>query len=919
MKKLLFTLLVLFTGILAYAQTTIQGTVIDEESNEPLIGASVLLTGTTTGTITDIDGNFTLETDQPSGTIEISYTGYKSIFKVINSSGVINLGRVELEESVVGLQEVEVIASVAVDRKTPVAVSTIKGTQIEALVGNQEFPEILRKTPSVYVTKEGGGFGDSRINVRGFDQRNTAVMINGIPVNDMENGWVYWSNWAGLSDVTSTMQVQRGLGASKLAVPSVGGSINIITNAAEMRKGGAVSVSLGNDGYQKYGVVLSTGLGDKGWALTVQGTHTRGDGYIDHTKFRAYSYFASVSKVFNEKHTINATALGAPQWHHQRLTASPFDAVTLRTFHDPDNEGSDFGRGIRFNHYGGTLDGEEFNWRRNFFHKPHMNINHYWNINGKTNLKTSVYASYGRGGGTGPRGRLRTPGSVFDSFGGFGSGTHDANGNVRFDDIARYNQGQQVSSWGDAKEQENGQFLVTSDGRFYFDDGSRNNNGSGFIRRASMNYHNWYGIISNLDTKLAENLTLVAGIDGRYYKGEHFRRLDHLLGADGYVSRSDDNRPSNLITEPVSSTFGNYYDDGYKNGNNVLNYHNDGLVRWFGLYGQLEYSTDRLTTFVSLSGSTQGFKRVDYFNYLDSDPAQTSDWESHLGGTIKAGVNYNLDDRNNIFANAGYFSRQPIFDNVFLNFVNDVNPDVKNQKVIAVEAGYGYRSSFLSGNINLYATNWSNRQSDFSVRDANGDDILYALSNIGQLHTGLELDFILKPTRALNINGMLSVGNWKYSDDFNAKVTNTDTNEKLPDATIFADGLKVGDAAQTTFSIGANYEIAKGFRIYGDYYFADNLYANYDVNDGQFLSRGGEVAKLPSYSLVDLGLSYNIDISGMDMTFRFNMNNVLDKTYISEMDTNIQDDPATSRNELYDNRGLFGFGRTWNTGIKVRF
>ena len=82
-------------------------------------------------------------------------------------------------------------------------------------------------------------------------------MINGIPVNDMENGRVFWSNWAGLSDVTSKLQVQRGLGASKLAVPSVGGSINIVTNAADFEKGGSASTTIGNDGYTKYAVEMT--------------------------------------------------------------------------------------------------------------------------------------------------------------------------------------------------------------------------------------------------------------------------------------------------------------------------------------------------------------------------------------------------------------------------------------------------------------------------------------------------------------------------------------------------------------------------------------------------------------------------------------------------------------------------------------
>ena len=87
------------------------------------------------------------------------------------------------------------VIDVAKERETPIAVSTISAQEVLLKVGNQEFPEIMNKTPGVYATKQGGGYGDSRISLRGFDQRNTSFLINGQPVNDMENGWVYWSNW----------------------------------------------------------------------------------------------------------------------------------------------------------------------------------------------------------------------------------------------------------------------------------------------------------------------------------------------------------------------------------------------------------------------------------------------------------------------------------------------------------------------------------------------------------------------------------------------------------------------------------------------------------------------------------------------------------------------------------------------------
>ena len=70
--------LLLLTGAIALAQTTISGTIVDPESDEPLIGANVLVVGTSTGTITDFDGNYELTVPEGSSQIRISYTGYAS-------------------------------------------------------------------------------------------------------------------------------------------------------------------------------------------------------------------------------------------------------------------------------------------------------------------------------------------------------------------------------------------------------------------------------------------------------------------------------------------------------------------------------------------------------------------------------------------------------------------------------------------------------------------------------------------------------------------------------------------------------------------------------------------------------------------------------------------------------------------------
>ena len=533
-------------------------------------------------------------------------------------------------------------------------------------------------------------------------------------------------------------------------------------------------------------------------------------------------------------------------------------------------------------------------------------------------MKTSAYVSLGRGGGTGPRGRINGPntdrffrGRIFDSFSGLGIGTHDANGQVRWDDIIRFNQGAFIEDdWGQKEANEDGQYA----GQF-----TSTSSGNGFIRRASMNSHNWFGVLSTLTTKLDSDWNIVAGLDARRYKGIHYRRLENLLGNAAYLSRADDNNPTNLINNESPADFGNFSDPSYKNENNVLNYWNDGLVNWIGLFTQLEYATPTLSAFVSLSGSNQGFKRIDYFNYLDNDPQRESDWENFLGGTVKAGANYNIDEQHNVFLNGGYYSKQPIFDNVFINFVNEVNENVKNQSVTAIEMGYGYRSKSFNTKVNLYSTVWGNRQFDRSIENANDEDVLFQFEGVSQSHIGLELEADYRVSRALGFTGMLSIGDWKYKNNFTARGQNIDTQQPEGEATFYAEGLKVGDAAQTTFSIGLNAELTRGLRFYADYYLADNLYADYDLLDAQFYSPGGKVVKLPAYSLVDAGLSYGFTLGETDASLRFNMNNVLDTEYVSELETNIIDDPSTSKDEFYNNRGIWGFGRTWNAGLKIFF
>ncbi len=900
LKKIepLILILLLAAPFMVSAQTgtPVTGRIIDATTKEAIAGATIkaTLNSKILHTVSGIDGRFSLKTDSKAS-LEISAIGYIT-FATEAEPGA-SLGEIILQNNQVAMKEVIVSSNVAIERRTPIAVSTFRAAAIEERIGNKEFPEILRTSPSTYVTKQGGGFGDSRINVRGFNQANVAVMINGVPVNDMENGWVYWSNWAGLSDIASNVQVQRGLGASKLSIAAVGGNINIVTKATEMQKGGQASVTVGNNEYQKYTVGYSTGKGKSGLALSFLGSHTRGHGYIDGTAFEGWNYFLTLGWEINSKHTVTLTATGAPQWHHQRSAGIAYQTL----FGNPNNSAI-VNRGYKYNDSWGFYHGKEFSWSKNFYHKPVANMNYYWNIDNKTDFSAVLYASIGRGGGTGPIGSQ-------NGRSGF-SQTKDADGRVRFDDIEKWNSGTAVTDFGTTQSNPAWPLAGPYQGQ-YVADGSNN----GIIRRSSMNSHNWYGSVLNLKRDITSNISLNAGLDLRYYKGLHYRRVEDGLGTVAYYETKDLNNPNKYVPA----------DDQ----DEAIDYNNDGLVKQIGGYLSAEYNNDKWSFFAAGSLSNTNYQRIEHFLY---DKATDSRWKSEkkdfTGFVIKGGSNFRITDQHNVFANIGYFERAPFFNTVWPNNNNvDVAKNISNEKIFSTELGYGFRTKILSVNVNLYRTEWKDKNFIRNFPDpSTGLTYRANITGIVALHQGVELEVNSRPIHKLELQGMLSLGDWKYKNDVTSDVYN-DNNDVLGTVNLYTKDLKVGDAAQTTASVSAAYEIITGLRIRGTYNYADNLYANFTPESRSDITKAGVQAwKLPSYGLFDGMLSYTLKYHGNKITFRLNVDNVFDKIYLSESVDDTKYNPSDATDFVIGNNGsgksnrvYTGFGRTWTIGAKVNF
>ena len=909
----LIVLFMVTTGLFAQ---TVNGTVYDSNSR-PLEGANVVLVGTDLGDTANEAGAYSM-LSVPAGTYDLtaSFIGYSSITKSIVVGEEDVMTHFILEVGGLALSDVEVLASRASD-KTPVAFTNVTKEEFETRLGSQDIPMILNTTPSVYATQQGGGAGDARINIRGFNQRNIAVMINGVPQNDMENGWVYWSNWDGVGDTAASIQVQRGLSAVNLATPSIGGTMNIITDPTSFEKGGKFKQEAGENGFLKTTFNYNTGLmlNDK---LALSGTIVRktGDGIIDGTWTDAWAYYLGASYAVSEKQRFELYAIGAPQRHGQNLYKQNIATYSQELAGDIDGYDTDaFAEGNKFETEAGrffnqnvapidpSYTGKQYwymyganttnryssnflNERENFFHKPLVNLNHFLELNDKMRLSSVFYWSGGSGGGTGTYGSVsRMPAVEGERWYASSPWTWDWNAEI-------------------AQNSDN------IDENF-----STSENRSTGILRNSINRQDTYGLISKLNYVVNPELELQFGLDWRTAGIEHAREVRDLLGGDYYVDYADDNFEEGKVVRL----------------GDIIAYHNETTVDWIGGFAQFNYTTDKMNLYGMGGLSSIEYSYQDWFTVeqelVKADPIQTYQ--------LKGGVMYDVNPDMNVFFNTGLVEKAPILDNV-IDYSGNVASDPDNEKFLHNEFGVNYRLGKLGFNASAYMTDWQDRNLTKSVstgQGSSGDTDIIFLRGVNQKHSGVEIETNYMVNDMLDLMFVASFGNWKFDGDAEGTYQENEYNSEGQvigfETTEYAyalDGLYVGDMPQTAYVLGMTLKPVKGLMIQAIHKTYDKNYSDwspgareYDGTDDD--ADRSQVWEAPGYSKLDLHMSYKLPkVKGLDMTLNGHIFNVLDEVFVQDAVDNSRYNSYGSKEHLAHNAEVFlGTPRYANIGLTINF
>ena len=818
MKKFITTLL-LFFGVIfsSIAQNVIKGVVVDSEKNTQLEGVVVKVKENTMSTLTNENGVFILQ-NLPNGAyvLEISFSGYETQNFPVELSGMtVDLGNILLYED---LTEEEDLSTVTLTddelNDDTSAADNISG--------------LLQASRDVYLRTAAFEFSSSFFRIRGLDSENGKVLINGIEMNKLFNGRPQWSNWGGLNDVLRNQEFSNGLRASDYTFGGILGSTNINVRPSEQRTGTRISYASSNRSYiHRVMATHSTGLSEDGWAFTVAASRREGrEGFVDGTMYNATSFFGSVEKKFNDKHTLSFTSITAL---NRRGKSAP---QTQEVF--------DL-RGIQYNSYWGSQNGKIRNSRIKEVSEPILMLNHYWDINENTSLNTNVSYQTGKIGNS----RIDNNGTKVDGEAVDGEGNpYIINLGASNPDPTYY---QKLPSYGLRQGYSNIyeiQQNFINDGQLdwnslYNANANPNNNGnSSYVLYEDRNDDTQFTINTILNKDLSDKVKLNARVQYTQLTSKNFAEIIDLLGGTGYLDADSfadtfSEKQNDLLNPLYVAGVGDKFKYNFNLFSNVV----DGFLQ-----GQFKFN--KVDFYVATSISNTSHQRDGLFQnggFPDSSLGKSEQLNFTNYGA-KSGMTYKITGRHILDINAGYLTKAPNLRNSFSNSRENNNTveNLTSEKVLSADASYIFRSPFLQAKLTGYYTKIQDATeiSFFFADGIGGDNTAFVqeiLSGIDKKHFGAEFGVEAQVTPTIKLRAAGNLGQYTYDNNPNLYLT-TENNTRSLEAG-FIDGrkdfgvsnlknYKLAAGPQTAYSFGFEYRDPDYWFVSATANFFDNVYVD---------------------------------------------------------------------------------------------
>jgi len=791
-RQIILITLSLFCSQL-YSQSVffLKGTISDADGHEGISGVSVLLEPQRVSALTDDNGHFKLEfTGNYKGILHIQKEGYlETTYQVTpenissNSPLIISLKR---DPSFSGrIQSTGTIPTISIDEES-------------SSDGNQEISSLLSASRDPFISTAGYNLGVFRFKIRGYDPEYNSVLLNGIQMNDPENGVLVFGEWGGLNDVLRNTTANFGLAPLSYSFGNLGSNTMINLRASEQRKTVRGSYAISNRSYRnRVMATYNTGKMANGWSVSSSASYRWAqEGYVEGTFYKSFSYFLGIEKELNSKHSLGLTILGAPN-QRGKSNGSVQEAYDLTN--NP-----------YYNANWGYQNGEKRNSRVGTTHKPIAILRHDWNINDKVSLMNVV--SYQTGFESNTRldwYNARDPRPDYYKY--LPSGAASPSGAAILANHWANDPSWRQVNWDYMYEVNRNKNETINDV-----DGIAGNTVSGrrsyYILEDQRSDNKIFNYSSVMQAVMSQRWVLHAGINYQKYSSNYYRLVDDLLGGDYFLdidkfaerdltSNKDAAQPNLDKPNHVVKERERY---GYDYDLNVQNY---------GVWIQNVITLKRIDFFFGGNiGQNSSWRVGNYRNGRFPEFSLGSSAKNNfLEYGAKGGLTFKIDGRNYLIGNIGYFSQAPLVKNIYTSprTRNAIAPLITNEKIFSIEGGYNYVAPKLKLKLTAYLTNFKDKTTRTAFfNDVDGTFVNFNMTGINQQNAGVELGTEINLSSKWRINAIASIGRYLYANNPLVTISN-DNDQIVKQLTVYQKGYRVEGTPQEAASVGIGYNSPK--------------------------------------------------------------------------------------------------------------
>ncbi len=689
---------------------------------------------------------------------------------------------------------------------------------------------------NVYTSSVGFLWSPVRFKYRAYNSRYHDIYMNGVQVNNAENGQFNYSTVGGMNDAVRGFDLASPFESNNFSMSSIGGSSNYNFRAGHYAAGNKVTLSGANRNYTLRGMyTFGTGITSKGWAFFGSVGYrwaNMNTAAVKGTFYNSASYFLAVQKIFNEHHSLNLATWGSPTERAQQ-GASTDEAYWLA---------NDY----QYNPYWGYQNGERRASRvvNNF--EPSALLTWDYTINDNMKLTTSAFFKYVQysstklnynGTNPAPDYWKNFPSYNYDVWGRTDGSNNDFNAFWESHDY-----------W--TSDIHNRQINFD---KLYFSNLQLNKAGrdAAYYIQAKHNDQMVGRLGSTFEWNIDQSAKWDIGVQMGYNKGMHYQTMVDLLGSEyfhnvntyaiGTYPASDDrvqydlNNPNGVVRK--GDRFGYDY-----------NIYMRDIRLWTQFTKDLGISHNFIAAKID---GTQMWREGKMRNGLCKDYSYGKSGKgSFMGGGFKMGSVLNLSHGNAIMMGVGYETRSPLAHDAFESpeMNNNFVRNLKTEKIASAELGYALNCSWLRLNVNAYfthsydATEWQN----FYFDDVNSFTYV-SLSGVEKNHYGAEIGARFKITSNFDINVLGTYAESQYASDTKVNYM-LSTKGTMNEDICHNKGMRESGTPLAAASVGLNYRI-KGwfFNLNGNYY--DRIYLSYSpcLRYGETLKAAGNIDNEGNY------------------------------------------------------------------------